>query len=599
MWSSRLVWKLFSVYVVLNLAFAAGFLFVVDSSQRNELNRQVQQRLASTCVVISSHLQPLIQQSLDDNLSEGERQHALAKMQTLVTELSGDAKMRITVVDDRDQVLAESSRDPQRMLEQTNRPELIRAAERGSGIAQRDSPTMQNAMLFVALRLELELERKAFVRVAEPIAEVTAGMSAVRRISFYFLLMFGIVAAILTYAIVGRVLHPLAELTERARAIATGEVQEPLAVNSDNEVGILASSFNQMQEQLSKRFSQLLETNEQTKTVLSSMDEGILAISRDENIVLANDASRRMLNIEGGDRLNMPLLEAVRSRPLEDVVKKCFANGGSAKTEFESTGQPRRDLSVRATCFPGDPVPGVVVVLHDISELRRLENLRHEFVANVSHELKTPLASIKAYAETLRMGAIEDPDHNMRFVSRIEEQAERLYQLILDMLQIARMESGEEAFEILQVPLTQAVCDSVAEHQDAADRKQIEVVLSEPSEPVVVMADEDGLRAIIENLVSNAIKYTPDGGKVFVRWSKSETEATLEVEDTGIGIPEEHQVRVFERFYRVDKARSREMGGTGLGLSIVKHLSQAFGGSVDLNSVPGEGTTFRVRLPIG
>jgi two-component system phosphate regulon sensor histidine kinase PhoR len=227
-----------------------------------------------------------------------------------------------------------------------------------------------------------------------------------------------------------------------------------------------------------------------------------------------------------------------------------------------------------------------------------LENLRQEFVANVSHELKTPLASIKAYAETLRLGAMNDPDNNLRFVHQIEDQSERLHQLILDLLQIARVESGEAAFEITEVPIGPVVDDCVAQHTEAAQRKQISLVVEPSKEELCVRADEDGLRAILDNLVGNAIKYTPPDGRVTIRWARDELFARLEVEDTGIGIAPQDQTRVFERFFRVDKARSREMGGTGLGLSIVKHLSQSFGGSVMLISALGSGSTFQVRLPL-
>ena len=289
--------------------------------------------------------------------------------------------------------------------------------------------------------------------------------------------------------------------------------------------------------------------------------------------------------------------QAVQSRLLHDVVRKCLTTGDSVQTEFETDDETARHLAVRATCLPGEPAHGVVVVLHDITELRRLENLRREFVANVSHELKTPLASITAYAETLRLGAMDDRENNMRFLVQIEDQAERLHQLILDMLQIARVESGEEAFEITQVQIRHSVEACCTRHFEPAQRKQIDLVVETQGEDSSVVADEDGFDTILDNLVSNAIKYTPEGGRVVIRWRDDNDHVALEVQDTGVGIPPQYQTRVFERFYRIDKARSRQLGGTGLGLSIVKHLCHAFGGTVTLNSVEGSGSTFCVRLP--
>jgi two-component system phosphate regulon sensor histidine kinase PhoR len=354
-----------------------------------------------------------------------------------------------------------------------------------------------------------------------------------------------------------------------------------------------------MQSELSNRFRQLRENNEQMSTVLGSIQEGIIAVDANENVVLANDASKHLLSFTTDDELGRPLLEAVRSRRLRELVQQCLRVSETVQAELESVGDMRHDLAVTATRLPGDPVPGCVLVLHDVTELRRWENLRQEFVANVSHELKTPLASIKAYAETLRLGALNDPDNNERFVSRIEEQAERLNQLIMDMLQIARVESGDKAFEITHVSLSKVVEDCVQQFSPSAKRKNIELIINpDGAQPTSVKAEEDGLRTILDNLVSNAIKYTPEGGNVTIRWAEMDSFVNLEVQDTGIGIPEEHRTRVFERFYRVDKARSRELGGTGLGLSIVKHLCQAFGGSVELTGRAGGGSSFQVRLPM-
>jgi two-component system phosphate regulon sensor histidine kinase PhoR len=247
----------------------------------------------------------------------------------------------------------------------------------------------------------------------------------------------------------------------------------------------------------------------------------------------------------------------------------------------------------------------VVLVMHETTALRRLESLRRDFVANVSHELKTPLSSIKAYAETLRNGALNDPQASVTFVERIQEQADRLHHLILDMLSLARIESEQEVFEISSVSVQEAVDGCFESHRPAADAKQIQLIAEPQSTGCFVKADPEGLREILDNLVDNAIKYTPDGGRVIVRWRANEAAdggntrtATIEVEDTGIGIAADALTRVFERFYRVDKARSRELGGTGLGLAIVKHLAQSFGGGVSARSQTGHGSTFLVTLPL-
>ena len=591
MWSSRLFWKLFAVNVGLSLALATALLYVVNSSQRSELNRQTEQRLFETAVVLSSHVRDSLAASVQDDvlpLSQPD-------LQRLVQRLADQTELRITIVNSIGVVLADSDRSPLSMLDHANRPELIQAAKEGVGTATRESPTLRIEMFYLALRVQLSPDRYAFVRIATRTDAISQRMADTRRYLLTFTLMFGLIATVLTNMVIGRIIHPLALLTRNVQAITEGKSQGLERVHSSDEVGTLSTAFIQMQSELAIRFGQLRERNQQLSTVLGNLLEGIIAVDADENMVMANDASRRMLGMS--DAVGRPLLELARCRPLHDAVMKCLRTGGTVKTEFVSEGAVRRDLAVRATSLPGHPSPGVLVVLHDISELRRLESLRHQFVANVSHELKTPLASIKAYAETLRGGAINDQENNLRFVSRIEEQAERLNQLIVDMLHIARVEAGEEAFDITQVGLRSVVDSSVTQYAQSAKQKRIQLVVEPPSHRAIVVADEDGLRTVLDNLLSNAVKYTPEDGTVTIRWRSDAGRCILEVQDTGIGIAEEHQTRIFERFYRVDEARSRDLGGTGLGLSIVKHLCLAFDGSVELESVRGQGTTFRVYLP--
>jgi two-component system phosphate regulon sensor histidine kinase PhoR len=274
---------------------------------------------------------------------------------------------------------------------------------------------------------------------------------------------------------------------------------------------------------------------------------------------------------------------------------------GQEPQEIRWDAPSGKSLSVRAGPLPGAPPRGAVLVLHDISDLRRLERLRQDFVANVSHELKTPLSVIKACAETLLDGAAADPRHCGRFLEQIDQNAERLHNLILDLLSLARIESGAETFVLEAVPLERIVAACVERRRPLVEGKQqaLEVVPPENGRPVTAWADEEAVGQILDNLVDNAIKYTPAGGRILVRWWAEDDQACLEVRDTGVGIAEQDLPRIFERFYRVDKARSRELGGTGLGLSIVKHLAQAMSGSVAAASRPGQGSTFTVRVPAG
>ncbi len=598
MWSSRLFWKLFSVAAGLNLILAVVFFVVVTVWQRPIVNEQVRQRLTD----IASVARPLVMDQLvrlgDDGLDSSNRETILAELQDIAQDIAQKTNTRVSLVQDDGHVVADSERDPADMLNHRDRDELVAARDRGWGWAIRRSPTLGIDMHYVALSVESQGQNVAFVRIATEIAKIDQRLSNIRWFLGLFALGIGLTTTVLTYYLVGRMIRPLAHLTVSAKAISAGRDREPVAVESRDEVGTLAVAFNQMQSQLTQRVGQLHENNERLATVLGGMDDGVIAVDADEHILFANETSRQFLDIAASDIVGRPLLEVARNRAVHEAIQQALKTQSTIQTEFEAASDQRRQLLLRASCLPGQPCPGVVVVIHNVSELRRLEALRRELVANVSHELKTPLAAIKAYAETLRLGAINDTENNLNFVTRIEEQADRLHQLILDMIQIARIESGRETFEITDVNIAD-IAQACAEHYShEAALKNIHLTIESKEQPLAVRADRDGLRTILENLVDNAIKYTPQNGRVAIRWHADKSHGVLVVSDTGIGISAADQARVFERFYRADKARSRERGGTGLGLSIVKHLSQAFGGSVSLESVVGQGSTFRVRLPL-
>ena len=369
-------------------------------------------------------------------------------------------------------------------------------------------------------------------------------------------------------------------------------------VRANGAVGELISALNRMQRKRVAQLTELGVASQRLTTVLGSMVEGVIAVSSEERVLLANEAGKRLLDFPAEDVVGRPLIEVTRSRTVRETVSQSFEREEPLEHEFQAPGVNRRNLAMRVTRLPGSPCPGVVIVLHDTTELRRLENMRRDFMANVSHELKTPLASIKAYAETLKLGAINDPENNLTFVDKIEEQSERLEQLIKDLLQIARIESGQQAFEITNVALAPIVGRCAKYRQEDATSKGLHLQIDPPSRDLVIHGDEDALQTILDNLIDNAIKYTPSGGNVIIRWQAKNDLVVLEVIDDGIGIASRHHNRVFERFYRADKARSRELGGTGLGLAIVKHLALACGGVVAVTSETGQGSCFQVCLPL-
>jgi len=444
---------------------------------------------------------------------------------------------------------------------------------------------------------------------------VTVGTGDAHTRLWMMLLLGGAAAAavpmsfVLSARLARRLGRPVRALMGVADKIGEGNSGQRVFSEGQDEIGELVSAFNRMSDQLDARIARLEEDRQQLRTILSGMVEGVVALDSDQRILYANERAMQLLGLpplssplssgrgEGG--VGRRLWEVVRQRPLLDVVQRALDSSEPQREELGWSGLSMRSLTVHAARLPGLPPRGAVLVLHDTTELRRLERLRQEFVANVSHELKTPLSIIKACVETLLDGAVDDPQHRRPFLEQLDSQSNRLHALILDLLSLARIESGEELFDFQPLPVREIVQSCLERHRPRAESKEqiLEMVPPAGDEELAVWADEEALEQMLDNLLDNAVKYTPQGGRVSVRWRREGEQVCLEVADTGIGIPESDLPRIFERFYRVDKARSRELGGTGLGLSIVKHLAQAMHGSVHAASRAGQGTTFTIRLP--
>jgi two-component system phosphate regulon sensor histidine kinase PhoR len=574
------------------------------------------------------------------------------KLQQLVHRLGQDTGTRFTLVALDGTVLADSEfatlAEVAKMDNHRDRQEIAAARTRGEGMSVRTSTTLDQPRRYFALRIDDGDKPIGVIRSALSLAAIDAQRAAVRRLIWGLVAASSLVVIGLAYWIVGQIVQPIASLTDAAEAIASGDYQRRVYVGNRDELGMLAGTFNRMSQELNGRMNQLSQTSDRQSTVLGGMIEGVIAVDARQRVVLANEAAGRLFDFRAPSAEGRPLLEVVRNHAVREVVTTALATRIAQRLETKSSIQlataslrhptpSPQHIAIHVQPLPGDPCPGVVLVMHDTTELRRLESLRRDFVANVSHELKTPLSSIKAYTETLRNGAMNDPETSQRFLARIEEQSERLHHLIMDMLMLARIESDQQVFDIVAVDVAAVVASCFETRRPAADAKRIALKVPSDQPACRVRADQEGLREILDNLIDNAIKYTPAGGTVTVSWrshaatsptpdtrhptpntsiehparqGESSTSniqhptsniqppvVTISVTDTGIGIKPDDQRRVFERFYRVDKARSRELGGTGLGLAIVKHLAQSFGGKVSVTSEPGQGSTFTIELP--
>jgi two-component system phosphate regulon sensor histidine kinase PhoR len=405
-----------------------------------------------------------------------------------------------------------------------------------------------------------------------------------------------LITAALSALLAAPLTGPLSDMMESARRFAGGDLATRIPVRRTDELGELASLLNHAGEQLQARFAEAARDRARLEAILAAMDDGVMAVDHGGQVVLANDSLRRLT--EGADPVGRPYVEVLRQRAVGDVVESVLRTGRRAVLEEVSLRPAGRRYAVGAVAFPGvEGTPqGAVVTFHDVTERRRLERIRRDFVANASHELRTPLTSIRGFVEALQDGAAADPQTGPRFLDKIRVHADRMANLVDDLLELSRIESGESPPVREDVVLPEIVEEVVSSLAESARRKAIELTWKDEGVRPL-LGDGERVRRILLNLVDNAVKYTPQGGHVQVRLSRAPGHAVVEVQDDGPGIAAEHLPRLFERFYRVDKARSRELGGTGLGLAIVRHLAEGMGAAVSVASEVGRGTRFTLRLP--
>lgn len=586
-----LFWKLLLAFGLLSVTAILLLTWLFSNAYEALLERELSQRIAGAATTTGELLADRWPTSPTESTQE------------MVRQLGQEIGVRLTLVAADGTVLADSQLSDMAKVEQAenhaDRTEIIAAIKNGSGTARRTSPTLGERMSYYAVRVDRDGVPVGVVRAALPTAPIAAELAGLQRWIWTIGVLLSVAAVGVAYWVAARLTDPLRALAAAADAIAAGkhDFRLPAASGGDDELSKLAAALNDVGRRLAQREGQLRSTSQTQATVLEAMTESVIAVDRSEKILFANASAARALGFDAARVEGHPLLEAVRSHELRAVVQQALRTRKPGSGEITWRGKTQRIFDVLATPLPGDPLPGVVVVLRDVSEVKRLEQMRQQFIANVSHELKTPLSSIKAYTETLLGGALKDPVHGQRFLERIDEQASRLHQLIMDMLSLARIESSQAPLELANLPLGRVAQRIVADYERQAATKQVTLENRITDSSILVRADEEALRQILSNLIDNAVKYTPPGGRVTVASRVEGAVVLCDVSDTGPGISAEHHSRVFERFYRVDKARSRELGGTGLGLSIVKHLTQAMGGSVEVTSQVGQGSTFTVRLP--
>lgn len=584
---SRFFWRLYLSYAVLVLLSLGATGSLVLRQYRKDLTGRLEESLRVQTLTLA-------------HLAEDDFRGAPSDVADLVQRYADATGRRVTLVRRDGTVLADSDHKLPLIENHADRPEIRTAFHSGYGVDRRLSATTGIETLYTAHVPHHEQPTAGAVRVAIRVDEIERQVVEVRRIFVTGAVLASLVALVFGAFAVRRVARPLEEMREVASALGDGDYDARVTTPGSDELGVLGGALNRLGGDMSERVAALTAGQERLRAMVAGMVEGVIAVDDEDRITFTNHTARRMLALSSAaEQRRERLWEAARVPEIPELLAAARRSDAAAQCELNLL-LSGREVVVRAQAHrftDGDRV-GVVVVLHDISELRRLERIRRDFVANVSHELKTPLTSIRGYVETLLDGALHDDQNNVRFLEKIEQNVQRLSHLVTDLLSLARIEAQEGSLPLERVDLHALVEQARRRHEPTALGRDQSLRLESCAGALQVLGDREALTQVIDNLVDNALKYTPQKGHVTIRVKREEGHAVLEVEDDGIGIPREDIERVFERFYRVDKARSRAVGGTGLGLSIVKHLVVAMKGEVSVASTVDVGSTFRVRLSL-
>jgi two-component system phosphate regulon sensor histidine kinase PhoR len=584
MLGSRFLWQVWGVLgftlVISTLVF--GYL-VADQVQRDSLER-TEQMLLDQAHGLSAKMGAYL-----------EAQEVLQPDK--VQDLTPGIVARITLITSEGRVLADNQSDPTLMDNHLKRPEVQLSSLDHHGFSTRYSKTLHLSMLYLALPIESSAGTKGFLRLALPLTSIEEQMTALQRRVYLSTALSGLMFLAIGYFLAFRVTNPIARMTEQARRVARGQYDLRLPENRKDEIGQLAAVINELALGAQERIDELTNNSSQLGAILAGLTEGVVAVEPDGQVMHVNEAATVMLAL-GVDHLRHHKFDDL---PISKEIKQAVATCIEEQTNVVSTVLVGSQ-TLASTCVlmgsASDKAAGAILVLEDITEKVRLEEVRSDFVANASHELKTPISAIRGLVETI----IDDPempaDIAASFTERIRRQTMRLDNVVQDLLQLSRYDSSAREKSVTRIDLTNLLRQVYeAKAYDASDAG-IKLNLDLQVDSLEVEGEPEGLNQLVTNLVDNALKYTGEDGLVQLRLLKHGSMAHIEVEDNGIGIAIDERQRIFERFYRVDRARSRELGGTGLGLAIVKHIAQSHQGSVSVRSQLGSGSTFVVQLPL-
>jgi two-component system phosphate regulon sensor histidine kinase PhoR len=585
----RLIWQIYPPFllIILIALLAVTWVFAnsLDSFYAQETRIDLEARVQLVIPQVQGSLQPKQARFLD----------------TLSKELGDRTQTRITIILPDGLVVGDSREDPGRMDNHADRPEIIDALRGRLGVATRFSHTLQQNMMYVALPVVENDHIAGCVRAALPVSALSRTLGSVLYPVIYSGLAIALIAALISLWLSRRISRPLEEMKRGAERFACGELEGRLPLYKGEEMGGLSEAMNQMAAQLDDRIRTVVRQRNEQDAVLASMIEGVLAVDNNERILRINQSAADLLNLEPEAAVGRRIQEVVRKPELQNFIAQSLTSQRRIEADItldirgnelflQAHGTPLRDST-------GKDI-GALVVFNDMTRLQRLENIRRDFVANVSHELKTPITAIKGSVETLLGGAVEDEESAQRFLDIIARQSDRLNAIIEDLLALSRIEQGEEqeGIELRQTQLRTVFLNTLQACQIKAQDKQVTLEMDCP-DGIDIKINAPLLEQALVNLLDNAIKYSSQNDRVHFSARLTDSTVVIKVQDWGCGISQEHLPRLFERFYRVDKARSRKLGGTGLGLAIVKHIVQSHNGHIEVDSSLGQGSIFTLQLP--
>ncbi len=584
----RLLWQLYPSYLLVTLISLLAVSLFASSAFRQFFLERTAADLKSRAHLLEKQIEyfisPLDEMSVD----------------SICKAVGEQLFTRITVILPSGKVVGDSEEAPESMDNHADRFEVAEALLGNVGTSTRYSSTLRQDMMYLAIPLEKNNEVIAVLRTSIPITSIYDELRSIQiQIGFGGLLI-ALFAAGVSLFISKRISRPIEEMKKGAEQFARGDLAYRMPAPDTEEMRGLAEALNQMAAQLNDRIKTAIKQRNELEAVLSSMEEGVIAVDIDEIIISINQSAASMFKSRSSDLEQRSIQEVIRNSELQKIIKKAISSGEHSEGDVALYQDEEIILNVQTTSLldEAEDFIGILVVLNDVTRLRRLENMRKEFVSNVSHEIKTPLTAIKGFVETLSQGAMENPDEAKRFLNIIEKHVNRLVSIIEDLMHLSVIEQRDksEGIRLEKGHIRSVIKTAIQVCQAKAESKKIKVNLI-CHEDISTKIDTQLLEQAAVNLLDNAIKYSEEGGLVQIEVITTDTEVCISFKDYGIGIPKEHLPRLFERFYRVDKARSRKLGGTGLGLAIVKHIIQTHGGYVTVESNPGEGSNFVIHLP--